>query len=119
MRYTFPFLFFSCFFGNLVFAQDVSAGKSLFQECAACHSINSGEILIGPSMAGVYGRRAGTTEGFRYSSAVKKSGFTWDEETLDVYILDPQAAISGNRMPYSGMSNAVDRRNLIAYIKTL
>jgi cytochrome c len=101
------------------FAQDVTAGKALYQECVACHSTEPGASMMGPSLAGVYGRKAGTSEGFRFSNAMKKSGFVWDSTSLDTYLADPQAAIPGSRMPYSGMSGVEDRKNLIAYLKTL
>jgi cytochrome c len=104
---------------GLALAQDAEAGKEAFKECAACHSTKAGETLLGPSLAGVYGRKAGSLEGFRYSNAMKKSGVTWDESTLDAYIADPQALIPGNRMPYSGMADANSRKNVIAYLKTL
>lgn len=119
MRSIFYFLVFITASINVAFAQDVNAGKTLFQECAACHSIKPGEILTAPSLAGIYGRKAGSSDGFRYTNAMKKSGYTWNEESLDVYLADPQAAIPGNRMPYSGMTNSVDRKNLIAYLKTI
>lgn len=115
-NFTFIFL---CAFSRLVFAQDANAGKTLFQECVACHSVTPGENGVGPSLAGVYGRPAGTVEGFRYSNAVKKSGITWDAGSLDQYISNPQSLISGSRMPYSGMASEADRLNLIAYLKTL
>lgn len=104
---------------NAAFAQDANLGKTLFQECAACHSTKPGETLTAPSLAGIYGRKAGTSDGFRYTNAMKRSGITWNEESLDAYLADPQAAIPGNRMPYSGMANSADRKNLIAYLKTI
>ncbi|WP_397391456.1 c-type cytochrome [Polynucleobacter sp.] len=106
-------------FSAIASAQDASVGKDLFQECVACHSIKSGENLVGPSLAGTYGKKAGAAEGFRYSGPLKKSGLTWDEGALDAYIANPQAAIPGTRMPYSGMSSAESRKNLIAYLRTL
>lgn len=104
---------------SIAVAQDANLGKGLFQECAACHSTKPGEVMLGPSLAGVYGRKAGSVEGFRYTNALKKSGVLWDEVTLDAYIADPQAAIPGGRMPYSGMAKPEDRKNLIAYLRTL
>jgi len=101
------------------FSQDVSLGKIKFQECIACHSINSGQNLLGPSLFGVYGRQAGTVEGFRYSNALKKSGITWDAESLNKYLENPQLFIVGGRMPYSGMANEEDRKALIDYLKTI
>lgn len=106
-------------FSGIALAQDAAAGKEAYKECAACHSIKPGETLLGPSLAGIYGRKAGTVEGFRYSGPLKKSGVLWDEGNLDAYIADPQALIPGNRMPYSGMADAANRKNLIAYLKSL
>jgi cytochrome c len=107
------------FFSGMVLAQDAVVGKEAYKECAACHSIKSGETLLGPSLAGVYGRKAGAVEGFRYSGPLKKSGVVWDDGNLDAYIADPQAVIPGSRMPYSGMADATTRKNLVAYLKTL
>ena len=115
--YSLAALFLTCC--NSVFAQDVNLGKLKFQDCIACHSMNAGENLIGPSLFGVYGRQAGTGEGFRYSNAVKKSGVTWDSNSLNQYIANPQAFIAGGRMPYSGMADEEARKHLIAYLMTL
>jgi cytochrome c len=114
-------LLFSLFLtlSSVAIAQDANLGKGLFQECAACHSTKPGEVMLGPSLAGTYGRKAGAVEGFRYTNALKKSGVVWDEVTLDAYIADPQVAIPGGRMPYSGMAKPEDRKNLIAYLRTL
>lgn len=112
-------LFTSFLIANPAYAQDASAGKILFQECAACHSISPGENLTGPSLAGIYGRKAGANDAFRYSGPLKKSGVTWDEASLDAYIANPQGFMPGSRMPYSGMPSKENRLNLIAYLKTL
>lgn len=114
-------LLFSLFltFSSVAVAQDATLGKGLFQECAACHSTKPGEVMLGPGLTGVYGRKAGSVEGFRYTNALKKSGVVWDEGALDAYIADPQVAIPGGRMPYSGMAKPEDRKNLIAYLRTL
>lgn len=101
------------------FAQDASLGKIKYQECVSCHSIKPGENLLGPSLFGVYSRQAGTVEGFRYSNAIKKSGVTWDANSLNKYLENPQLFIVGGRMPYSGMADEDGRKNLIAYLMTL
>ena len=106
-------------FTKSVVAQDASIGKQQFQDCIACHSTKAGENLLGPSLFAIYGRPAGTVEGYRYSNAVKKSGVTWDAASLNRYIDDPQGFIPGGRMPYSGMADEESRKNLIAYLKTL
>jgi cytochrome c len=74
---------------------------------------------MGPSLAGIVGRQAGTLAGFRYSNAMKKTGATWDAATLNKYLADPQAFAPGNRMPYSGMPEVKDRADLILYLETL
>ena len=71
----------------------------------------------GPSLHGVFSRKAGELTDFRYSPAMKRSGVSWTPEALDKYLADPQAFIPANRMPYAGMSNAADRADLIAYLQ--
>jgi len=100
-------------------AQDLKPGESLFQVCVACHSTKAGEQGMGPSLAGIFGRQAASQPGFRYSSALKKTGVAWNEQSLNAYLADPQAFAPGNRMPYSGMPDATERTDLIAYLKTL
>ncbi len=99
-------------------AQDVAAGKVVFEQCAACHSTD-GSNGVGPSLKNVDGRKAGTLAGFRYSRAMKAAGITWDARTFDGYIADPQKVVPGNVMPFSGIPDAKQRGDLIAYLKTL
>jgi cytochrome c len=96
---------------------DVARGEARFKECAACHRLDTGASEVGPSLHGVFSRKAGELADFRYSPAMKRSGVTWSAETLDKYIADPQAFIPANRMPYAGISNASDRADLIAYLQ--
>jgi cytochrome c len=96
---------------------DAVRGEARFQECAACHRLDAGTNEVGPSLHGVFSRKAGELADFRYSPAMKRSGVTWTAETLEKYIADPQAFIPANRMPYAGMSNASDRADLIAYLQ--
>jgi cytochrome c len=95
---------------------DPVRGEVRFQECAACHKLDSGANEVGPTLHGIFARKAGTLADFRYSPAMKRSGIVWTPETLDKYIADPQAAIPANRMPYAGMADAGDRADLIAYL---
>ena len=92
-------------------------GEALFKECAACHKLQAGANEVGPSLHGIFTRKAGELGDFRYSPAMKRSGVTWTAETLDKYVADPQAFIPANRMPFAGMSDASDRADLIAYLQ--
>lgn len=99
-------------------AQDVSAGKTVFAQCAVCHSVD-GTDSVGPSLKGILGRRAGSIEGFRYSRAMRNSKLVWDAATLDRFLTDPQGLIPGNLMPFAGLTDAKARADLIGYLGTL
>ena len=96
---------------------DAARGEAQFRECAACHRLAAGANEVGPSLHGLFSRKAGELADFRYSPAMKRSGVSWTAETLDRYLADPQAFIPANRMPYAGVSNAADRADLIAYLQ--
>ncbi len=96
---------------------DAARGEAKFQDCAACHKLEAGANNLGPSLHGIFERKAGELADFRYSPAIKRSGITWTPETLDKFITDPQAVVPGNRMPYAGMASASDRADLIAYLQ--
>lgn len=103
-------------------AQDATRGEPgrgarLYADCAACHSLDQGVHGIGPSLYRIIGRKAGGYADYRYSPAIKRSGLTWTAEALDTFLADPQASVPANRMPYSGMPDAADRADLIAYLK--
>ena len=100
-------------------AQSPDAGKKAYQECIACHAVEKGVNGVGPSLAGIVGTKAGDVEGFRFSGPMKRSGVVWTPENLDKYIADPQAVVPGSRMPYSGMSDAKMRADLVSYLVTL
>ncbi len=96
---------------------DAAAGEKVFSKCKACHIIDAPTNRVGPSLHGVIGRQAGHVEGFKYSDAMKDSGVTWDEATLDKYLADPKAFIPKNKMAFAGLKSEDDRQNVIAYIK--
>jgi len=103
--------------GVAVAQGDAKRGQKLFEECHACHALERGVQGVGPSLYGVFGRRAAELDDFRYSPALKRSGITWTPKTLDVYIADPQKAVPANRMPYAGMPEARDRADLLIYMQ--
>jgi cytochrome c2 len=96
---------------------DAARGELRFEDCVACHSTERGVNKLGPSLFGVFERKAGDLTDFRYSPAIKRSGITWTPQTLDTFIADPQHVVPANRMPYAGMPNAGDRADLIAYLR--
>jgi cytochrome c len=104
--------------GTAAWAQDAVAGKAAFARCAACHSVD-GSNGVGPSLQGVIGRKAGSFAGFRYSRAMKAAPTTWDAASLEAFIADPQKAIPGNVMPFSGVPDAKERADIVAYLATL
>ena len=101
-------------------AGDAGRGGRLFQNCAACHSTAPGEHMTGPSLAGVWQRKAGSAENFaRYSEVLKHSGAVWNEATLDSWLRNPAAFAPGNFMAFPGIADAGARSDLIAYLKAI
>lgn len=99
---------------------NVQRGAALFEQCAACHSLESGRHMTGPSLAGVFGRKAGAAEGFlRYSDPLKRSGLVWNEKSLDRWLKDPQALVPGNGMAFRGVPDHRARADLVAYLKAV
>lgn len=100
-------------------AADADRGKTVFERCAVCHAVKADDPrrLPGPSLAGVIGRPAAQLPDFRYSPALKRSGLTWSDETLDRFLTDPQALVRGTRMPFAGLGDEADRDDVIAYLK--
>ncbi len=90
-----------------------------FAQCAICHSVEPGRNGIGPSLAGVYGAQAGHVADYAYSTAMRESGLTWDEATLDSYLQNPRAAVPNTKMSYAGLRDDAQRAELIAWLKAL
>jgi cytochrome c len=101
-------------------AGDASRGVQAFQQCAACHSVEPGRHLTGPSLAHVWGRKAGTAEGFdRYSDALQRSGVVWDGDALDKWLTNPQAFVPGTSMSFPGLEKESTRADVIAYLEAV
>jgi cytochrome c len=99
-------------------AGDATRGAQIFRQCMACHSTEPGEHLTGPSLAHVLDSKAGTAKGFqRYSDALKRSGVTWNDSTLEKWLANPEQFIPGNSMTFPGVRDAQARQDLIAYLK--
>lgn len=98
-------------------AGNAQRGKELFLQCSACHSLIAGKNGIGPSLHGLFGRKAGSVPGYDYSAAMKKSNVVWNEETLDAYLTNPHKYIPGDKMPFMGLANPQQRQDVIAYLE--
>lgn len=100
-------------------AGDVAKGKRVYNKCKACHEVQKEKNKVGPHLVELFGRKAGTVTKFKYSKAMKNSGIVWDEKTLDAYLKKPRAYVKGTRMAFAGLKKAIDRENLIAYLKSV
>ena len=99
-------------------AQDAAAGERVFAQCRACHQMGeAAKNVVGPVLNGLFGRPAGTVEGYNYSAANKNSGITWDEAVFREYIKDPKAKIPGTKMVYAGLKDEKRIDDLVAYLK--
>jgi cytochrome c len=96
---------------------DAERGAKAFGVCAACHSLRPGLNMTGPSLVGVWERKAGSLADFdRYSPALKASGVTWNAKTLDPWLKSPSELIPGNWMTFAGIPDAESRADLIAFL---
>lgn len=101
-------------------AQDAAAGEKVFAKCKACHVADTDQNKIGPSLKGLFGRTAGTHEGFKYSKAMidaGAAGLVWDEAKLKEYLHSPKAMVKGTKMAFAGLKDDTDIVNLEAYLK--
>ncbi len=99
-------------------ADDVAKGEQYFRACAACHSLAPDYNMTGPSLAGLFGRKAGILASFqRYSPALQASGVVWNEKSLDSWLAGPARFIPDSRMPFEGIEQPAIRSDLIAYLK--
>ena len=98
-------------------AADAAKGKKVYNKCKACHALKAGKNKVGPTLHGVFGRKAAAVPGFKYSKAMKASGVTWDEKSLRAYLKKPRKFIKGTRMAFAGIKKKKQMDNLVAYLK--
>ncbi|MCI2398121.1 c-type cytochrome [Aliiroseovarius subalbicans] len=100
---------------------DAEAGLKIFNECKACHSVGTGaKNRVGPQLNGIFGRRAGAVDGFKYSKGLArmgKDGLLWDFDKLDRYVQNPKAFASDTRMNYKGLKDEAKRADLLAFLR--
>ncbi|MGA7997435.1 MAG: cytochrome c family protein [Bradyrhizobium sp.] len=100
-------------------AQDAAASAKVFAVCKACHQVgDTAKNAVGPVLNGLFGRKAGSVEGYNYSAANKGSGITWDEATFSEYIKDPKVKVPGTKMAFAGIKDEQKIKDLIAYLHT-
>lgn len=95
-----------------------ASGQTIYAQCAACHSTD-GTSGVGPTLKGIWGRKAGSVAGFRYSRAMRQAKLTWTRDTLDAYLRSPQDFLPGNVMPFAGIADPAQRAALIDYLRQL
>jgi cytochrome c len=98
-------------------AADAKKGEEIYGRCLACHALAYDRV--GPRHCGLIGRKAGSVPGFEYSQAMKRSGLTWNEKTLNRFLKNPPATVPGTTMTYAGIPDAKERADLIAYLKSV
>lgn len=100
---------------------DAARGEALFRECSSCHQVGAEATnRVGPHLNDIFGRKAGSVEGFRYSKGLARmgaDGLVWSFDTLDAYVENPKALVSDTRMSYRGMKDEADRADLLAYLR--
>lgn len=102
---------------SAVSAQDATAGEAIFVKCRICHQIGDGaQNSVGPALNGVVGRKAATRADFDYSDALKASGLTWDQPTLEKWLKAPGTLVQGTKMTFAGLASDRQIANVIAYL---
>jgi len=100
---------------SVAHADNKVSGEKVFKKCVSCHSFTKNKI--GPSLGNIFGQKAGSVEGFKYSKAIKNSDIVWDSWDLDSFLKKPRKYIKGTKMMFSGLKKKSHRNALIKYLK--
>ncbi len=100
---------------------DSEAGEQVYKKCKSCHQLGDGaKNRVGPHLNGLFGRVAGSLDGFKYSKSFQRAGaggLEWHADTLDAFLENPRSYASGTRMSFRGLKKPEDRANVIAYLR--
>ncbi|WP_372054995.1 c-type cytochrome [Tistrella mobilis] len=97
----------------------VDRGKRLSENCSACHSLTSSRAdMVGPSLSGVIGRKAGAVSGYDYSDAIKSSGLVWTPEEITRFIQDPVGVVPGTKMALGPLSPE-EAQDVVNYLRSI
>ena len=90
-------------------------GEKVFKKCVSCHSLTKNKM--GPALGNIFGKKAGSVEGYRYSKAMRNSDIIWTDCTLDQFLIKPRKYIKGTKMRFSGLKKKSQRDAVIKYLK--
>ena len=95
-----------------------ASGAQIFQaRCTQCHLVTSEQSTTGPSLQGIFGRKAASLANWEYSAALKASNITWTAEVLEEWLASPHAKVPETGMPVPGIKDAKERAALVEYMK--
>ncbi|SVB38552.1 uncharacterized protein METZ01_LOCUS191406 [marine metagenome] len=100
---------------SVAYADNKVSGEKVFKRCVACHSFT--KTKIGPPLGNIFGQKAGSVKGFKYSKAITNSDIIWDSWDLDSFLKKPRKYIKGTKMRFSGLKKKSHRDALIKYLK--
>ncbi len=99
---------------------DIKKGEKVFRKCKACHEVEKEKNKVGPHLVNLFGRTAGSLDGYKYSKAMiakGEEGLVWNEEVMLEYLIKPREYVKGTKMAFAGLKKENDRVNLVAYLK--
>jgi len=117
-----PLLVFGALGASPSMADQIKDGKKIFKKCSACHAVGAkAKNKVGPHLNDLFGRTAGTLEGYKFSKALKAAGaegLVWNDETVEQFVTKPKKLVKKTKMAFAGLKKEKDRTSLIAYLKT-
>lgn len=102
---------------NAALSADLKNGEKVFKKCRACHVVDKEKNKVGPHLVGLFGRKSGTVEKFKYSRAMKEAEIEWSVETLSEYLRKPKKFVPGTKMVFAGLRKEAQITDLIAYLQ--